>query len=186
MSRLPLAFALALLAVGSLVAVGQEGESDLTTEEDAQISRTANLSAEEMRAEGAAVVQRGEDLGRRVLSQLDEARQERDIVRVTCVNDKLTQINATTSTARDRYDSLEDAIGASDNGRAAHEFTVLIVLKQKLVVLDRESAQCIGQEIYETGATLVRTEIDPDTPDEDPTLLPEVPPIVVIIPPPAS
>ncbi len=182
-TRISIGFALVLLAIGGLAALAQE---ELTSDEEVQINRTANLSAEEMRAEGAAVVQRGEDLGRRVLSQLDEARQERDIVRVTCVNDKLTQINATTGTARDRNEALEDAIDAADNGRAAHEFTVLIVLKQKLVVLDREAAQCIGQEIYETGATLVRTEIDPETPEDDPTALPEVPPIVVIIPPPAS
>jgi hypothetical protein len=118
---------------------------------------------------------------------LDEARQERDIIRVTCINDKLTQVNANLRTVELRVTNLQDAIAAQDASRRNHEFTVIAVLGQKFVVLDREAAQCIGQDIFETGSTRVITEIDPNNPDDDPTVLPTpVVPEIPFIPPPAS
>ena len=191
MSRFRVAQAFALSIVmftGFVLAQTDEGEgTGLTAEEEVEVRRRANLSPEEQRQQGVLVVQRGEDLSRRVQSMLDEARQERDIIRVTCVNDKLTQVNANLRTAQQRFEQLNDAIAANDSGRRNHEFTVLIVLDQKFVVLDREAAQCIGQDIYETGATRVTTEIDPETPELDPTILPEVEvPVMPYIPPPRS
>ena len=191
MSRFRVAQAFALSIVmftGFVLAQTDEGEgTGLTAEEEVEVRRRANLSPEEQRQQGVLVVQRGEDLSRRVQSMLDEARQERDIIRVTCVNDKLTQVNANLRTAQQRFEQLNDALAANDSGRRNHEFTVLIVLDQKFVVLDREAAQCIGQDIYEPGATRVTTEIDPETPELDPTILPEVEvPVMPYIPPPRS
>ncbi|MEM9071300.1 MAG: hypothetical protein AAGE52_22530 [Myxococcota bacterium] len=177
-----------ILAVSGLgLAVAQPEETE--TEEVGEVEARANaaLTPQEQVEEGQAIRQRGTDLSRRVSSLLDEARQERDIIRVTCINDKLTQVNANLRTVEQRLSNLEDAIEAQDTSRGNHEFTVLAVLRQKFVVLDREAAQCIGQDIFETGSTRVVTEIDPETPEDDPTLLPipEIP-VVPFVPPPAS
>lgn len=116
-------------------------------------------------AEGEAVVTRGESLQRRVNNMLAEARRESDIIRITCLNDKLTQVNANLTTAISR---LEAARGSSDPDKQRHELTVLTVLSQKFRVLDQEAAQCVGQELFETGSTRVETDIDPATvPFED-------------------
>ncbi len=181
-----------LAATGYGFAVAQAGESDGPAGEDEAAAsvdarQRANLSAEEQLEEARRIIARGEDLSRRVQSMLDEARQERDIIRVTCINDKLTQVNANLRTAEQRLEQLEDAVSAEDSSRRNHEFTVILVLGQKFVVLDREAAQCIGQDIFETGATRVQTEIDPGTPDDDPTLIIEIEdPPAPFIPPPRS
>lgn len=187
--RVAQAFALSIVMFTGFVVAQDDDASESETEptEEVDVRRRANLGPAEQREEAARIIQRGEDLSRRVQSMLDEARQERDIIRVTCINDKLTQVNANLRTAQQRAEQLNDAIDANDSGRRNHEFTVMIVLNQKLIVLDREAAQCVGQDIYETGATRVTTEIDPETPEDDPTILPEVEvPVAPYIPPPRS
>jgi hypothetical protein len=187
---LAVAFALATGGLGFAVAQTDEPaptEQTPPAEGELDVQRRANLSPEQQLREAQQVQQRGTDLSRRVSVMLDEARQERDIIRVTCVNDKLTQVNANLRTVELRVTNLQDAIAAQDASRRNHEFTVIAVLGQKFVVLDREAAQCIGQDIFETGSTRVITEIDPNNPDDDPTVLPD--PVVIVIPfipPPAS
>jgi hypothetical protein len=141
----------------------------------------------EMVNEGAAVVRKGETSSRSVRRMLDAARKQADIIRVTCLNDKLTQINANLKTAQARLSALREAV---DPDRQAHEHTVLSVVGQKLQVLDREAQQCVGQGMYDTGATKVITEIDEDSllpfeenPSSPPVLLP---PSLPTIPPPAT
>jgi hypothetical protein len=112
--------------------------------------------AEQMTA-ADAIVGRGTTLSQRVTQMLDDARREADVIRVTCLNDKLTQINANLRTAQSRYSSLQRTVDAEQR---KHELTVLSVLGQKLQVLDQESNQCVGQDLYETGPTKIITEID--------------------------
>lgn len=186
---LAVAFALATGGLGFAVAQTDEPAPTEQTPADGQldVQRRANLSPEQQLREAQQVQQRGTDLSRRVSVMLDEARQERDIIRVTCINDKLTQVNANLRTVELRVTNLQDAIAAQDASRRNHEFTVIAVLGQKFVVLDREAAQCIGQDIFETGSTRVITEIDPNNPNEDPTVLPDpVVPVIPFIPPPES
>lgn len=182
-----LAVAFALATAGLGFAVAQTGDRAEPAEGEVSVERTAALTPDQQVAEAQRIQQRAIDLSRRVSVMLDEARQERDIIRVTCINDKLTQVNANLRTVELRVVNLQDAIAAQDTGRRNHEFTVIAVLGQKFVVLDREAAQCIGQDLYETGSTRVTTEIDPNNPDENPTVLPDpVEPVIPFIPPPRS
>ena len=139
------------LATSGLGFAGAQNDDEVAEEAPAEgevdVRRRANLGPQEQLQEARAIQQRGTDLSRRVSAMLDEARQERDIIRVTCVNDKLTQVNANLRTVEQRIDNLEDAVEADDSSRRNHEFTVITVLGQKFVVLDREAAQCIGQDI---------------------------------------
>ncbi|MAQ18413.1 MAG: hypothetical protein CMN30_26890 [Sandaracinus sp.] len=187
--RVLLTFALALAMGGLGFAVAQDGEGTETTSgaaEEAGLDATqrANLSPQEQMAEAQQVVERGNAISRQVSSMLDEARQERDIIRVTCLNDKLTQINANLRTAVNRADALEDAVEAQDTPRQNHEFTVVTVLAQKLQTLEREAQQCIGEDIFETGATSVTTEVPDDT--VNPEDLPDTPVNSPVFPSPIS
>jgi len=112
--------------------------------------------AEQMTA-ADSIVTRGTGLSHRVTQMLDDARRDADVIRVTCLNDKLTQINANLRTAQSRYASLQRTVDAEQR---KHELTVLSVLGQKLQVLDQEANQCVGQDLYETGPTKITTEID--------------------------
>jgi hypothetical protein len=54
---------------------------------------------------------------------------------------------------------MRDAKAGGDDVRFAHEYTVLIVLSQKLDQLDQEATQCLGQNVYEHGASQVVTTV---------------------------
>jgi len=173
---------LALGAMGFGLAIAQDAGNEAGGE--VPVRRQANVLPQERLDEASNIVQRGEQISRRVLSMLDEARRERDIIRVTCLNDKLTQINAHRRSANDRFERLVEADQIADRDRAQHEYTVLTVLGQQFRVLEGEANGCIGQDIYETGTTRIVTDIDPSTPDEGLAIPEPDGPAVPTIPPP--
>lgn len=130
---------------------GTEGSARATS------TRASSASAAERLAAAETMVGRGATLSARVTQMLDDARRDADVIRVTCLNDKLTQINANLRTAQSRMASVQKTV---DVDQRNHELTVLTVLGQKLQVLDQEANQCVGQDLYETGPTKVITDID--------------------------
>lgn len=175
--------ALALGAIGLGLAIAQDGSDELAPGE-VPVRIRANVMPQDQLDEANEIVTRGETVGARVQRQLEESRRSGDIIRVTCLNDKVTQLTAHRSTARTRYRRLADADRAGDRDRAQHEYTVLVVLGGHFRNLEGEAAACVGEDIYETGATQVSTEIDPNTPDE--SLLMQDPPEDPAIPPPLT
>jgi len=115
------------------------------------------VSQQEQLTNAQTIVERGSSLSQRVTQLLDDARREADVIRVTCLNDKLTQINANLRTAQSRLNSLQKTV---DVDQRNHEYIVMTVLGQKLQSLDQKASQCVGQWLYDTGPTKVGTEID--------------------------
>lgn len=144
------------------------------------------LTPADQQATAETIVQRAARLSERLSQLLDEARREADMIRVTCLNDKLTQANANLRTAQNRLASLQKA---TDQEQRNHEFTVLSVLGQKFQVLEQQANQCVGQDMYETGPTKVVTEIDTsllpfeNDPGSPPMMLPSTPAIPFDMPP---
>ncbi len=155
------------------IGFAQGSEQDLEQPNtDGNARPPVNLPAEVQIEEGRSVVEYGKTLSERVSNMLNEARKESDIIRITCLNDKLTQINANLRNAQQRLAALSDA---TDKESRNHEYTVLMVLKQKFKTLDQEAGQCVGQDIFEIGHTQVTTEVDESvaTSYESPTTTPE-------------
>lgn len=183
-----LATGLALLVVaGGVHLVRAQGGDAPDDEGSIPVTQRTDLTPAEMVEEAEGIQQSAGQLSSRVASMLDESRREQDIIRVTCLNDKLTQVNANVRTLDQRVTNLRDAVASSDAGRANHEYTVIVVLGQKFLVLDREAQQCIGQDVFETGATLVEMTTPESGPTDD-VLLVEDPPDFPfpIVPSPAS
>ena len=169
----PIAIAL-VLASGLGLGVAQPAAEEAPAG-SVEVETPSALTADEQLTEARAVLEQGRALSRRVSGLLAEARESGDIIRVTCVNDKLTQVNANIRTLESRVERLEGAIESDDPGRRNHEYTVVAVLGQKLQVLSREANQCVGQDLYETGATTIEVSIDDATPTEDPAFVGDTP-----------
>jgi len=170
----------AFMLTGTGLAQGDDKSLGNDANEEASGQAVQNLSADVQIEEGQSVVAYGNNLNERVSNTLNDARKESDIIRITCLNDKLTQINANLRNAQQRLEAL---MGAVDRDTRNHEYLVLMVLKQKLKTLDQEAGQCVGQDIFETGNTQVTTEIDPSVANqgETPTQLGEMGPSSVEI-----
>jgi hypothetical protein len=118
---------------------------------------------------------------------LKSAKRESDIIRATCLKDKLDQCNASLQSMKRRQAALDQAIAAGDSGSSNHEFTVIGVLSQKFKALSQAANQCVGQDLFDTGETHVREEVDLFAPDENPAAMsPVLDWPIPFIPPPVS
>jgi hypothetical protein len=155
------------------VAAAQEAPGTAKTPE-VTAQRDVNLSPPEMEKQAEAYgpeMERGASTVRRALSA---AREQRDVVKVLCLNDKLNQIDVAIRSAQERMQSLRSAVKSNDRDVSRHEFTVLQVLRDRARALVAESNQCIGEEVGFVGDTEVVVDIDPTIPD-DPSQFPDDP-----------
>lgn len=118
---------------------------------------------------------------------LQSAKRNKDIIRATCLDDKLSQCEANLQNMKRRQTALNEAIASGDSGRANHESTVIGVLSQKFKMLAQAANQCVGQDLFDTGDTETRSEVDLFAPDESPAAITSVPDWPIpFIPPPVS
>jgi hypothetical protein len=137
--------------------------------------RDVNLSPEQMAAEANNDLARMEQGAGAVRVQLTQAREQRDVVKVLCLNDKLNQIDVGIRSARDRVTTLKGAATRNDSDKARHESTVIKVLAERVQALVSEANQCIGEETGFLGDSKVIVSIDPAIPDTDPSEPPDEP-----------
>src|SRR5690606_17432902 len=142
---------------------------EVTEQQDVQ------LTPAQMLTEANKYLPRMEQGQATVRRQLAQAREQRDVVKTLCLNDKLTQIDVAMRTARDRIASLKSAVGRNDADRSRHEFTVIQVLRDRVRSLVSEANQCIGEETGFIGESQVVVDIDPNIPETDPSEFPDDP-----------
>lgn len=82
-----------------------------------------------------------------VLTRAEQARNEKDVVKLNCVNEKLTQIRALIKVAEQADSALRDSLAARDPAADA-EFSKIAIARRKVDGLRADSEQCIGQLAY--------------------------------------
>ncbi len=82
-----------------------------------------------------------------VLTRVEDARNEKDIVKMNCANEKLTQVKALIRVAEQADVALHEAVANRDPGSEA-EFAKIAISRSKVDTLRAESEQCIGQLAY--------------------------------------
>jgi len=121
-----------------------------------------------------------------VLAKLEEARNTKDVVKLNCVNEKLTQIKGLLRISEQSDVALQEAVAKKESSQAEHEYTKVMIARQKVDQLRAEAEECIGQLAFRTDENLtVEVEEPDDLPDTDPTR-PPTPPDVINRPPPVS
>jgi hypothetical protein len=145
------------------------------------MKRDVKLSPEDQLKAADAVLGRIDNASNTVRKQLEQARAQRDVVKSLCLNDKLTQIDVAARSGKDRREALRQASARQDAELATHEYTILMVLKDRVDQLIAEANQCIGEEAGFVGETKVTVTIDPNLPKEDPAQYPENP--IISVPP---
>ncbi|MBI5548829.1 MAG: hypothetical protein HY901_33520 [Deltaproteobacteria bacterium] len=120
-----------------------------------------------------------------VLGKLEEARASKDVVKLNCVNEKLTNIKGLLRISEQADIALQEAIAKKEGESSEHEYTKVVIARQKVDQLKAEAEQCVGMLAFETGPLEVIVEVPSDLPQIDPTQSPPPPP-VVSRPPPAS
>ncbi len=107
-----------------------------------------------------------------VLGKLEEARNSKDVVKLNCVNEKLTQIKGLLRISEQSDIALQEAVAKRESSTSEHEYTKVSIAVVKVNQLRAEAEQCIGQLAFRTdenGTTEV--EEPEDLPKGDPTLV---------------
>jgi hypothetical protein len=108
-------------------ATAQSAGGTATGAADAQVGfqRTQKLAPADELAQADAIIAHMDQSSNTVRRQLESARAARDVVKTLCLNDKLSQIDVATRSARDRQAALQAAVQRNDAELADHQFTVL-------------------------------------------------------------
>jgi hypothetical protein len=121
-----------------------------------------------------------------VLGKLEEARNTKDVVKLNCVNEKLTQIKGFLRVSEQADVALQESVAKRESSSAEHEFMKVTIARQKVEQLRAEAEECIGQLAFRTDEqAVVEVEVPEGLPSDDPTKA-VPPPQVVVRPPPAS
>lgn len=172
----------AVVAVAALT-VPALAQTDTAPGGQLSFQKQQQLTPQQQLVEADSQIARMEQASGSVRRQLEQARAARDVVKTLCLNDKLSQIDVATRSAKDRRQSLQLAIGRNDTELGGHEFTILTVLRQRVEQLTAEANQCIGEEATLIGESKVTTTVDPTLPPDDDTNYTAPDPNVVINPP---
>ncbi|MGB8932562.1 MAG: hypothetical protein WCC48_15065 [Anaeromyxobacteraceae bacterium] len=81
---------------------------------------------------------------KQVLGRVEEARNEKDIVKLNCVNEKLAQIKQILNVAEGAEIALQEAVAKGDAGADA-EYSKIAIARGKADQLRTEAEECIGQ-----------------------------------------
>lgn len=178
--RLHLAAAALLLGAGVSRAQGPAKPATPTLE------RAADVPDREKISRSSAAVSRMRSVLTEVLGRVEEARATKDVVKLNCVNEKLTQVKGLLRISEQSDVALQEAVAKKDTTAAEHEYSKVSIAKTKVEQLRNESEQCIGQLAFRTDENLtVEVEVPSGLPTEDPTNPPPPAP-PTNRPPPAS
>ena len=128
--------------IGLLVGLLASFEASAQTAADQKLGNDADkleASADQIARMKAAMKQ--------VLVRVEEARAEKDVVKLNCVNEKLTQIKALLRVAEQADIALHEAVSNRD-AASDTEFSKIAIARSKVEGLRADSEQCIGQLAY--------------------------------------
>jgi hypothetical protein len=101
---------------------------------------------------------------KQVLSRVEEARNEKDIVKLNCVNEKLAQIKQILNVAEGADIALQEAVAKADAGADA-EYSKIAIARGKADQLRSEAEECIGQLAFVVDE---RTSVEVQQPEDLP------------------
>jgi hypothetical protein len=136
-------------------------------------TRSAQLTPQQQLQNTARIIAEMGVARRNVSQMLDRANQERDIIKVNCLNDKLTQIDVAIRSAREHQELLQTAVSVSNDNQRNHEYALIVIFQQRVRALDVEARQCVGEDAAGFGeGTEIGLRIAPTIPTEELDLVP--------------
>jgi len=160
------------LAIGGMLSVSgplgaQPGSDDGEESVVVPMEKMADMSPQEMSDTADDLIDEMKGILKRVVELQQLARNQKDVIKLNCVNDKLLQLKQLLNIAESARTEMIEAIVNKDDGDRYHQFEQIVLVAEKVRVLRDEAEGCIGEELVFLGPTENDTE-GPDITD-DPT-----------------
>jgi hypothetical protein len=153
------------------------GLGGMTPDAAAQIPDSKKL---ELAEQGLKTIRKTVD---RVAGRSDEARIEKDVGKLNCLNAQLTQMKGLAKVATQANETLVDAVRKKDSATANTQFARVAIATDKVQRMGGEADVCLGQLAYLVdGQTTVQVEQPEGLPGQDVTQRSPPPPPLVAPP----
>ena len=157
---------------------------------DPSAQQQASMSGAQMLEQSRDYRKQMDEVSLQIQAQADKARKDKDIIRLNCLLDKLSQLRVNVSIMDQAIQSLQDSITRNDQDGMLHEYTRVTIVNQKAQVLRSEADACIGAETNYIGPTKVEVEtpggLAPGDPSATDTLAPPPSTTTIVLPTPLS
>lgn len=140
----------------------EESSIDLTVRSDESLSGPEQIQWVEEKTRIAR------EIYSRVQSMLDKAREEKETLKITCLDDKLTQISVSLRGIEERSETLKLAVKGGDVATANQQFAILKIYFSRIFGLNAEAENCLGESDIVLGKTETTVEFTGNV-DIDPT-----------------
>jgi len=141
------------MAFGQAEGDGATAPAPATADPSAQQQLT--ITGAEMLDQGREYRRQIEAITMQIQVQADQAKADKDVIRLNCLLDKLTQVKVNGNIMDQALQSLQDAVSRQDQSAQLHEYTRITIINQKAQVLRTEADACIGAETNYVGPTKV-------------------------------
>jgi hypothetical protein len=152
-----------LVTLGAAAPGVEPGVTPPVTVRSARASTRAQTGGELLAAATADLTRLRRALAE-VLDRVEDARRERDLLKLLCLDERVSQIKVLLAVAERAETALTEAVVNRDEG-ADVELSKIAIAKGKIDALRTEAAACIGQLAYEVNE---RTEVFVEEPEELP------------------
>jgi hypothetical protein len=179
---------LSALAIGLGVQAAEPTEqSDAASAEAESSPDVGDADAEELLARARQMQIGIAQVADSLSNALREARQNKDVVREVCLDDKLNQADVAAETAQDRVSSMVAAIAVGDVATVKRDFVVISALSDGAQDLAASGDRCLGEEQASNlgEPKPLQVTIDPAIPTQE-TTGPALPPPSFVLPPTAT
>jgi hypothetical protein len=136
------------------------------------------ISGPQMLEQGREYRRQMDEISQQIQAQVDKAKRDKDVIRLNCLLDKLSQLRVNVSIMDQSIQSLAETVNRKDEAGMLHEYTRITIINQKAQVLRNEADACIGAETNYIGPTRVEVETPEGLAPGDPSeviALPTVP-----------
>lgn len=164
---------LALVCALSLcVAVGpSEADAQELTPKDGFVAPT-NLSLDEMVEKAQGEINRMKGILSTVLETQETTRnQEKDLVKLGCINKKMSAIRGFLKVSEQSMDKLKVARDGKNREAGEHLYSLISIASSKVQNLGVEAQSCAGEVLKYAGEDQIKVDVDPEIAQTDPTNL---------------
>jgi hypothetical protein len=144
-------------------------------EEMQQPQLRPTIGGDEMIRQGNEYRQQIQAIVAQIQVQVEQAKKDKDVIRLNCLLDKLTQVKVNGNMMDQDLQRLQDAVLRRDEGAQLHQYARITIISQKAQGLRGEADACVGSETNYVGPTKVNVEAPPGIPDNPDQPAPPVP-----------